>query len=112
MEKGVLILGGVLAAGVVLVLFTKSKQQATAQNYALAQQAAYQSSTAGQVGSALSSVGGFLNSGALGNLFSAFSPSSPGTNDPGLNDPNPSAGLNDPGLLDPLVDESSDYYVG
>lgn len=102
-NKGVLILGGVIAAGIVLVLFAKNQQTQTSaslQSQALAQQAAYQASTAGQVSGALASVGGFLNSGALGNLFQSFGASTPGNNDPGLEEATYDPYSNDPGLAD------------
>jgi type II secretory pathway pseudopilin PulG len=100
-DNKVLIIGGVIAAGVLLVLYSKNKttqlqNQAYLQNQQLQQQAAYQNSTAGQVGGILSSVGSLFGSGSVGSLFQSFGSTSSYNNDPGLDD----ADDNDPGFVD------------
>jgi type II secretory pathway pseudopilin PulG len=111
-SKGVLLVTGVVAAGVVLVLLAKQSSSTALAQQQLAyanqqQQLQYQQaqlrSPSGQIGSILSSVGGFLNSGALSGLFSSFGVSGSGSNDPGLGlTPVDSTNYysNDPGLED------------
>jgi len=112
-EKTLLIVGGILAAGLILVLYSKNQSvqtlaqtqqiNASLQSQALAEQAALKNTNAGQISTVLSSVGGFLNSGALGNLFSSFGATTPGNNDPGLEDASYDPTANDPGLEYGLV---------
>ena len=95
-EKTVLVVGGVIVAGVIVAMLVRGSQQTQLQQQALALQAQQSTTPAAQVGSVLSSVGGFFNSGAFGNLFSSFGATAGANNDPGLNDATDYT--NDPGL--------------
>ena len=109
-EKAVLLIGGIAVAGIVVVMLAKSKTQTQAQqqqyalqaqSYALQQQQAYLSSKPAMVSSVLSSAGNFINSGALGSLFSDFGIGGGGSNDPGLGSSSQDiidTSSNDPGL--------------
>lgn len=108
-DKGVLIVGGILAAGVVLVLVAKQNSQTQLAQQQLQYASQVAQSPSGQVGSILSSVGGFLGSGSLSGINGLFGFSSGGSNNPGLGYSSAdyvNSDSNDPGL----ETDSSDVY--